>query len=58
MQLNPDGSGQFREVILRPRVEYAEPPPRETALELHQRAHELCFIARSVNFPVLCEPEF
>jgi organic hydroperoxide reductase OsmC/OhrA len=57
MQLNPDGSGQFREVVLRPRVQYAQPPARETAQELHQRAHELCFIARSVNFPVLCQPE-
>jgi organic hydroperoxide reductase OsmC/OhrA len=23
---------------------------------LHERAHELCFIASSVNFPVHCEP--
>jgi hypothetical protein len=26
------------------------------ALELHEEAHRLCFTARSVNFPVSCEP--
>lgn len=56
MQLNRDGSGQFTEVVLRPRAEYEQSPPREKIEELHHRAHELCFIARSVNFPVRCEP--
>jgi len=28
----------------------------EAALRLHDKAHHLCFIANSVNFPVLCEP--
>jgi organic hydroperoxide reductase OsmC/OhrA len=56
MQLHADGSGQFSEVTLRPRVEYAEPPAQEQIEALHRRAHELCFIARSVNFPVRCEP--
>jgi organic hydroperoxide reductase OsmC/OhrA len=27
------------------------------AIVLHHQAHELCFIANSVNFPVRCEPE-
>jgi len=27
------------------------------ARTLHQPAHEKCFIANSVNFPVECEPE-
>jgi organic hydroperoxide reductase OsmC/OhrA len=56
MQLNSDGSGQFTEVVLHPRAEYAEAPAREKIEELHHRAHDLCFIARSVNFPVRCEP--
>jgi organic hydroperoxide reductase OsmC/OhrA len=51
-----DGGGQFSEVTLRPRVVVAEPSMREQALELHQTAHGLCFIARSVNFPVRHEP--
>jgi organic hydroperoxide reductase OsmC/OhrA len=28
----------------------------ERAAPLHQRAHELCYIANSVNFPVRHEP--
>lgn len=56
MQLNGDGSGQFSEVVLHPRVEFADEPARDKIEELHHRAHELCFIARSVNFPVRCEP--
>lgn len=28
----------------------------EAALAAHHRAHELCYIARSVNFPVVNEP--
>jgi hypothetical protein len=31
---------------------------RGVAEEMHHRSHDLCFIARSVNFPVKTEPEF
>jgi organic hydroperoxide reductase OsmC/OhrA len=58
MKLNRDGSGQFTEVVLCPRVQYEQAPAREKIEELHHRAHDLCFIARSVNFPVRCEPAF
>jgi organic hydroperoxide reductase OsmC/OhrA len=56
MVLNSDGSGQFQRVVLRPSVTITDPHDRSRALELHSRAHEMCFIARSVNFPVDCEP--
>jgi organic hydroperoxide reductase OsmC/OhrA len=56
MELDAGGSGKFTDVVLRPRVEYAQAPPREQIDAMHRRAHELCFIARSVNFPVRCEP--
>ena len=56
MVLNSDGSGQFQRVVLRPSVTITDPNGRSRALELHSRAHEMCFIARSVNFPVDCEP--
>ncbi len=56
MELNADGSGQFREVVLHPRVQYVQIPSNGRERELHHRAHEMCFIARSVNFPVRCEP--
>jgi organic hydroperoxide reductase OsmC/OhrA len=55
MRTNPDGSGEFVEVTLRPRVQMNNPARSAEAAALHQRAHEVCFIARSVNFPVLCE---
>ena len=55
MQLNRDGSGQFTEVVLRPRVVVTSPDMVEPAQQLHERAHALCFIARSVNFEVRTE---
>ena len=55
---DPDaGSGEFTRVLLRPRVVIADPARIADATALHQRAHHLCFIARSVNFPVEYEPE-
>lgn len=56
MKLNRDGSGEFTEVVLSPVVTIQDPSQEELANELHHRAHELCFIARSVNFDVRCEP--
>jgi organic hydroperoxide reductase OsmC/OhrA len=50
------GAGQFTEVVLRPRVTVARPDMVGKAVELHGKAHEMCFIARSVNFPVKHEP--
>lgn len=52
-----DGGGRFTEVALRPRVRVAAGADPEKAKELHERAHHLCFIARSVNFPVTCAAE-
>jgi organic hydroperoxide reductase OsmC/OhrA len=57
MQLNADGSGQFVQVTLRPRVTIADESRADEMEKLHHRAHGLCFIARSVNFPVTHEPE-
>jgi organic hydroperoxide reductase OsmC/OhrA len=51
-----DGRGHFTEVILRPVVKVNSGAGRESALQLHEKAHHLCFIANSVNFPVRCEP--
>ncbi|MEO1250743.1 MAG: OsmC family protein [Pseudomonadota bacterium] len=56
MVMEKSGAGQFREVILRPRVEISAGDAR-LAPALHEKAHNLCFIARSVNFPVRCEGE-
>ena len=56
MEESADGSGQFVEVTLRPRVILAPGSDKAKAQSLHHQAHSKCFIARSVNFPVLCEP--
>jgi organic hydroperoxide reductase OsmC/OhrA len=51
-----DGGGHFSQVTLRPDVTFAAGADTGLALSLHDKAHHLCFIANSVNFPVLCEP--
>lgn len=56
METFPDGSGRFIEVTLHPRVTVREADMIAKAEELHHKAHELCFIANSVNFPVKVEP--
>jgi organic hydroperoxide reductase OsmC/OhrA len=51
-----DGGGQFVTVTLAPQVRIDAVSDADQAAALHRRAHELCFIARSVNFPVHCQP--
>jgi organic hydroperoxide reductase OsmC/OhrA len=58
MRLNPDGSGAFTEVTLRPRIVLSPASDPDRARELHEAAHCHCFIASSVNFPVRIEPQF
>lgn len=50
------GAGQFRSVDLRPIVTILDQARRTRALRLHHEAHQMCFIARSVNFPVNVSP--
>jgi organic hydroperoxide reductase OsmC/OhrA len=47
---------RFTEVVLRPKVTIADDSDPEKAQALHEKAHALCFIANSVNFPVRNEP--
>lgn len=56
MRLNRDGSGEFIEAVLHPRITLADESRRALADSLHEQAHQVCFIARSVNFPVLNHP--
>lgn len=47
---------RFTDVVLRPRVEWeGEEPDARAVASLHHRAHEACYIANSVNFPVEVE---
>jgi organic hydroperoxide reductase OsmC/OhrA len=56
MKENPDGSGQFTEVTLNPIVKVQDSSMNAKSIELHEQAEKLCFIARSVNFPVHHKP--
>ena len=56
MEEAADGGGRILEVTLRPRITVTTGSDLETARRLHHDAHEKCFVANSVNFPVGCEP--
>ena len=47
--------GFFTKAVLHPRVTITAHSDRDKAMSLHHKAHELCFIANSVNFPVTVE---
>ena len=50
MEESGEGGGRFVRVTLHPHVRVTG--SAERAETLHQRAHELCYIANSVNFPI------
>ena len=56
MAVTREGGGHFTAVVLRPRVTIQARSNAAKAEQLHERAHGLCFVANSVNFPVSCEP--
>ncbi len=49
--------GRFTSVTLHPRVTITDASQRELALRIHAEASANCFIAASVSFPVLHEPD-
>jgi organic hydroperoxide reductase OsmC/OhrA len=52
-----DGSGEFTRVVLRPRMSITEADRIDDAAAIHRKAHAVCAMARSVNFPVEHEPQ-
>jgi organic hydroperoxide reductase OsmC/OhrA len=56
MEETAQGNGRFTDVLLRPRVTIGAGGDTALAARLHHEAHDFCFIANSVNFPVRCEP--
>ena len=52
MLTNPDGSGEFTNVTLKPRITITSDSDAAIAASLHDKANAMCFIARSVNFAV------
>lgn len=57
MEERENGAGVFTRVLLKPRVTIQVGSDTGLAHKLHHDAHEYCFIANSVNFPVEAEPE-
>jgi organic hydroperoxide reductase OsmC/OhrA len=53
---SPDGSGRFEEISLNPIIVVTEKAMIEKAIALHHDANKMCFIANSVNFPVMHFP--
>ncbi len=49
--------GYFESVTLRPKITITADSPLDIARKLHEDAHELCFIANSVNFEIVIDPE-
>lgn len=58
-EMEEDGlnGGRFTKVTLRPRIAITADSDERAAWEAHERAHRVCFIANSVNFDVVVEPE-
>ena len=52
MAVQPDGSGEFTRVLLRPKMKITDPGRAGEAQRIHDHAHEMCFLARSMRFPV------
>lgn len=54
----PNGAGRFLSAVLRPEITLAPGSDPAAADALHGRIHEVCFIARSVAFPVSYEATY
>lgn len=55
MEEDAAGAGRFTSVVLSPTVSIRSEGGRARALEIHEEAHRMCFVSRSVNFPVTVE---
>ncbi|WP_159017439.1 OsmC family protein [Cognatiluteimonas profundi] len=55
MQTTADGGGRFVSATLHPHVVVEDAAQVERAMALHEKAHALCFIASSCNFPITHE---
>ncbi|MFN7224898.1 MAG: OsmC family protein [Paracoccaceae bacterium] len=57
-EIGAGGAGRFTGAVLRPMITVQPGTDLEVAMALHHRIHQVCFIARSVNFPVIYQPVF
>ena len=51
-----DGVVAMLSAVMRPQISYTVPVDAAKIEGLHHKAHALCYIANSVNFPVTVEP--
>ncbi|HBK06884.1 MAG TPA: peroxiredoxin [Acetobacteraceae bacterium] len=56
MEEDPTGAGRFVSAELHPHVVIQASGDTAKAARLHHDAHQYCFIANSVNFPIGCVP--
>ncbi len=57
MEMSNNGSGKFTEVMLNPKVKITDAALITKAIELHEKANEMCFIANSCKFKIRHDPE-
>ncbi|MCE9625437.1 MAG: OsmC family protein [Deltaproteobacteria bacterium] len=56
LEKNAEGKLAITRIYLRPRVKFeGEAPTREKILSLHEKAHEICFIASSLKSEIVLE---
>lgn len=57
-EVEASGAGRFTSATLQPKVTLKAGADLAVARAIHDRIHAVCFIARSVNFPVRHTPTF
>ncbi|HLK22329.1 MAG TPA: OsmC family protein [Bryobacteraceae bacterium] len=57
MAEHPDGSGEFTSVTLHPKMSITDVARISEAITMHDKAHHVCALARSVNFTVKHQPQ-
>lgn len=55
IEVEETGAGAFTSITIFPEVVISDSSDRELALELHHKAHQLCFIANSLSCTVAIE---
>ena len=56
MEIKEFGNGDIQSATLSPVIRIASEKDHELAIALHQKAHESCFIAKSINFDIILNP--
>ncbi len=54
----PSGAGRFLSATLKPLITLAQGTDQAAADAVHSKIHAVCFIARSVNFPVTYDARY